>query len=39
MMYLSMLGAIVQNTTQIETATEEKSLSIMDLLLSGGTGL
>ncbi len=38
MMYLSMLGAIAQNTAQIETAAEEKSLSIMDLLLSGGTG-
>ncbi|GAA4271411.1 MotA/TolQ/ExbB proton channel family protein [Aquimarina gracilis] len=38
MMYLSMLGAIAQNSAQIETATEEKSLSIMDLLLSGGTG-
>ncbi|MEB3344979.1 MotA/TolQ/ExbB proton channel family protein [Aquimarina gracilis] len=37
-MYLSMLGAIAQNSAQIETATEEKSLSIMDLLLSGGTG-
>ncbi|MCK8524337.1 MotA/TolQ/ExbB proton channel family protein [Aquimarina sp. D1M17] len=33
-----MLGAFAQNTPEIETAAEEKSLSIMDLLLSGGTG-
>ncbi|WP_394802487.1 MotA/TolQ/ExbB proton channel family protein [Aquimarina acroporae] len=38
MTYLSMLGAFAQNTPEIETAAEEKSLSIMDLLLSGGTG-
>ncbi len=38
MTYLSMLGAFAQNTAEIETAAEEKSLSIMDLLLSGGTG-
>ncbi|WP_235016288.1 MotA/TolQ/ExbB proton channel family protein [Aquimarina sp. AU474] len=33
-----MLGAIAQNTTQIDPVVEEKTLSIMDLLLSGGTG-
>ncbi len=35
---LFMLGAIAQNTTQIDPVVEEKTLSIMDLLLSGGTG-
>ncbi len=38
MTYLSMLGALAQNTPEIETPVEETSLSIMDLLLSGGTG-
>ncbi len=38
MMYLSMLGAITQNTKEIDPEVEEKSLSIMDLLFSGGTG-
>ncbi|AXT62854.1 MotA/TolQ/ExbB proton channel family protein [Aquimarina sp. AD10] len=37
MTYLSMLGAIAQNAAESETETEN-SLSIMDLLLSGGTG-
>lgn len=35
---LFLLGAIVQNTKEIDPEIEEKSLSIMDLLLSGGTG-
>ncbi len=38
MMYLSMLGAIAQNTKEIDPEVEQKSLSIMDLLFSGGTG-
>lgn len=38
MTYLLMLGALVQNTQEIESPIEENSLSIMDLLLSGGTG-
>ncbi|MBQ0733723.1 MotA/TolQ/ExbB proton channel family protein [Aquimarina celericrescens] len=37
-MYLSMLGAIAQNTKEIDPEVEQKSLSIMDLLFSGGTG-
>ncbi len=38
MMYLSMLSAFTQSSAQVDTVIEEKSLSIMDLLLSGGTG-
>ena len=38
MTYLFMLGALAQNTQEITTDVEDKSLSIMDLLLSGGTG-
>ncbi len=38
MTYLSMLGALAQNTKEINPEVEEKTLSIMDLLLSGGTG-
>ena len=37
-MYLSMLSAFTQSSAQVDTVIEEKSLSIMDLLLSGGTG-
>ncbi|WP_101450255.1 MotA/TolQ/ExbB proton channel family protein [Aquimarina sp. MAR_2010_214] len=33
-----MLGALAQNTPEIDPQVEENSLSIMDLLLSGGTG-
>ncbi|WP_103071105.1 MotA/TolQ/ExbB proton channel family protein [Aquimarina sediminis] len=33
-----MLGVLAQNTPKIEPEIEESSLSIMDLLLSGGTG-
>ncbi|TPN81412.1 MotA/TolQ/ExbB proton channel family protein [Aquimarina algicola] len=33
-----MLGALAQNTPKVEEDLEEKSLSIMDLLFSGGTG-
>ncbi len=38
MTYLSMLGALAQNTPEIDPQVEENTLSIMDLLLSGGTG-
>ncbi len=38
MTYLFMLGALAQNTSKVEEDLEEKSLSIMDLLFSGGTG-
>lgn len=38
MTYLFMLGVLAQNTPKIEPEIEENSLSIMDLLLSGGTG-
>ncbi len=38
MTYLFMLGALAQNTPKVEEDLEEKSLSIMDLLFSGGTG-
>nr|WP_246848951.1 MotA/TolQ/ExbB proton channel family protein [Aquimarina sp. U1-2] len=37
-MNLSMLGAITQNTQEIKPEIEQNSLSIMDLLFSGGTG-
>ncbi|WP_109098003.1 MotA/TolQ/ExbB proton channel family protein [Aquimarina sp. AU58] len=33
-----MLGALAQNTPEIDPQVEENTLSIMDLLLSGGTG-
>ncbi|MDH7444895.1 MotA/TolQ/ExbB proton channel family protein [Aquimarina sp. 2201CG14-23] len=33
-----MLGALAQNTKEIDPEIEEKTLSIIDLLLSGGTG-
>ncbi len=35
--YLSMLGAFFQANKDIDPATEEKALSIIDLLFSGGT--
>jgi len=38
MMYLSMIGAMAQTAKEIEPEIEQKSLSIMDLLFSGGTG-
>ncbi|PKV52740.1 outer membrane transport energization protein ExbB [Aquimarina sp. MAR_2010_214] len=38
MTYIPMLGALAQNTPEIDPQVEENSLSIMDLLLSGGTG-
>lgn len=38
MMYLSMLSALAQTTKEVDPEVEEKTLSIMDLLLSGGTG-
>ncbi|WP_081802091.1 MotA/TolQ/ExbB proton channel family protein [Aquimarina atlantica] len=38
MTYLSILGALAQNTPEIDPQVEENTLSIMDLLLSGGTG-
>jgi len=38
MMHLSMIGAMAQTTKEIEPEIEQQSLSIMDLLLSGGTG-
>ncbi len=38
MMYLSMLGALAQNAKETDPEVEEKTLSIMDLLFSGGTG-
>ncbi|WP_378184352.1 MotA/TolQ/ExbB proton channel family protein [Aquimarina sp. SS2-1] len=33
-----MLGTLAQNTKEIDPEAEEKTLSIIDLLLSGGTG-
>ncbi len=38
MTYLPMFGALAQNTPEIDPQVEENTLSIMDLLLSGGTG-
>ncbi len=38
MTYLSMLGVLAQNTPETNPELEETSLSIMDLLFSGGTG-
>jgi len=38
MTYLLMLGSLAQNTKEIDPELEEKTLSIIDLLLSGGTG-
>ncbi len=38
MTYLPMFGALAQNTPEIDPQVEESTLSIMDLLLSGGTG-
>ncbi len=38
MTYLFMLAAIAQETKDIDPEAEEKTLSIIDLLLSGGTG-
>lgn len=38
MTYLPMLGALAQDTPEIDPQVEENTLSIMDLVLSGGTG-
>ncbi|SEM02177.1 outer membrane transport energization protein ExbB [Aquimarina amphilecti] len=38
MTHLLMLGMLAQNTKEIDPEAEEKTLSIIDLLLSGGTG-
>ncbi len=38
MTHLLMLGMFAQNTKEIDPEAEEKTLSIIDLLLSGGTG-
>ncbi|GAA0724361.1 MotA/TolQ/ExbB proton channel family protein [Aquimarina litoralis] len=38
MTYLLTLGMLAQNTKEIDPEAEEKTLSIIDLLLSGGTG-
>ncbi len=38
MTHLFMLGMLAQNTKEIDPEVEEKTLSIIDLLLSGGTG-
>lgn len=38
MTYLLALGMLAQNTKEIDPEAEEKTLSIIDLLLSGGTG-
>lgn len=38
MMNLFMLGSLAQKTKEVEPEIEEKSLSIIELLLSGGTG-
>ena len=38
MSHLFMLGMLAQNTKEIDPEAEEKTLSIIDLLLSGGTG-